>query len=494
MSKNLLTMTGVLGLVLGCIALATALLFPARALLNAVLAVCSLALLLVFFVRHFEAFRAFSRQRSTQFGLNSVLMAALFVFIVVIFNLMARQYYFRFDLSSTTTYSLAPQTAGVVRGLDRVVDITVFGQGTGPSLKKAAELLEGYRYLNRNIVYTVLDLDSAPLLAKEYGVNQYDTVVVRAGDGSVVAQGVNEQAITNAVIRATRSARKRIFFVTGHGERDLKNSGRDGMTKAVAGLQAIGYETAPLTLAAVEAVPGDADILVIAGPREKFTSADARKIERFLERGGKLLALFDPGYDAAGLSAVTVRAGVRVREGMIVDPRSNLGGKDEKVPLVSEYPETPITRDFKLSTVYPGVAPLSIGGSSRTHEYFTVVTASPGARVAQGGGQAPEAGPLIIAAAAGSKAGRDILLVFGDSDFASNAFYDVAGNGNLLLNCVNWMAGEAELISITPRKDDYVPLYLTPEQGAAVLYFCVGAVPLAVFGPGLFLWARRRRL
>ena len=85
-------------------------------------------------------------------------------------------------------------------------------------------------------------------------------------------------------------------------------------------------------------------------------------------------------------------------------------------------------------------------------------------------------------------------MVFGDSDFTSNAFLDVAGNGNLFLNCVSWMTGEGELVSIAPRKDDFVPLYLTPEQARALFSLCVIGVPLSVLIAGLFVWVRRRSL
>ena len=85
-------------------------------------------------------------------------------------------------------------------------------------------------------------------------------------------------------------------------------------------------------------------------------------------------------------------------------------------------------------------------------------------------------------------------MVFGDSDFASNAFFDVAGNGNLILNCINWLVEQRDLVSLTPRIDDFLPLYLTPEQARALFYLCVIGIPLSVLAAGLFTWVRRRRL
>ena len=43
------------------------------------------------------------------------------------------------------------------------------------------------------------------------------------------------------------------------------------------------------------------------------------------------------------------------------------------------------------------------------------------------------------------------LVVVGDSDFASNAYLGVAGNRDLFLNIVNWLAQQENLIAIRPR-------------------------------------------
>ena len=40
------------------------------------------------------------------------------------------------------------------------------------------------------------------------------------------------------------------------------------------------------------------------------------------------------------------------------------------------------------------------------------------------------------------------IILFGDSDFASNAYLHLSGNTNLFLNSIAWLADESELISI----------------------------------------------
>jgi hypothetical protein len=202
------------------------------------------------------------------------------------------------------------------------------------------------------------------------------------------------------------------------------------------------------------------------------------------------MVMLDPGFDAAGISGL---GGIWFDNSLVIDSSFNLGGRDEKIPLVSEYPETPVTENFTLSTVFPGVSALKVIGE-KNYQNFIFVKSSSSSRLLRNGEVAGTGGGYALAAASGQSDGNNAFMLIGDSDFASNAFFDVAGNGNLFLNCINWIAAEEDLISIAPRKDEFVPLYLTPEQGRVIMYVSVVGIPLSVFGLGLVTWWRRRRL
>jgi pSer/pThr/pTyr-binding forkhead associated (FHA) protein len=86
------------------------------------------------------------------------------------------------------------------------------------------------------------------------------------------------------------------------------------------------------------------------------------------------------------------------------------------------------------------------------------------------------------------------IVAWGDSDFASNTFFAMQGNGVLFLNSVNWLARRGELVSLPPR--DQVPRTAVVHRPVARLIFvvCVMLFPLLVLGGGLALWGFRRRL
>lgn len=488
MTKNII---GVLGLAATIVALGIGLTGTGRSVIALLAALAACLLLAAFFVLHFESFRAFSSRRSTQFGLNSALMVVLFLLIAVLINFISRQYYLRADLSSTSSYSLSLQTSIALKNLQQAVRISYFGQEGRPSFSKAADLLEAYRYLNPDISYTLYDLDREPSRAGEYGVSQYDSIVFESGQERVVITGVSEDTITSAIIRVTRKSKKKVYILQGHGEHDPMSKGREGMAKAIEKLAATGYLPVPYSLSAGDKVPEDASVLVTAGTRSLLGNEDAAKIDRYLQQGGKVLILLDPGAPAMPF---LVKAGIQLREGSVVDKTSNFGGNDPRTLLITSYPDSPVTRDFRLNTVYPDAAAISFGERKKEYDYFPVVFSLRTSRLQFLGKTVGEDGSYAIAAVAGSRNGKDVIMVFGDSDFATNAFVDIEGNGALFLNSISWLAGETDLVSVVPPKEDFTPLYLTAGQNRLLFAFSIAGIPAGVFLFGAFIWLRRRRL
>ncbi len=65
-------------------------------------------------------------------------------------------------------------------------------------------------------------------------------------------------------------------------------------------------------------------------------------------------------------------------------------------------------------------------------------------------------------------------------------------NADLLLNAINWLAGEEEYISIRPRATRGSRVTMTPQETRNVFYFSVLILPEALLLFGLAIWWRRR--
>jgi ABC-type uncharacterized transport system involved in gliding motility auxiliary subunit len=88
-------------------------------------------------------------------------------------------------------------------------------------------------------------------------------------------------------------------------------------------------------------------------------------------------------------------------------------------------------------------------------------------------------------------AGR--LVVIGDSDFITDRYVDMAGNMNLFLNAVDWLAGRQDLISVRPKVADVRMLDLTARQSQVVFWLSVVVVPGGTVLAGVSAMVRRRR-
>ena len=86
------------------------------------------------------------------------------------------------------------------------------------------------------------------------------------------------------------------------------------------------------------------------------------------------------------------------------------------------------------------------------------------------------------------------LVVLGDSDFAGNFFIEYLGNKALVLNAINWLAGEEEGLGDRPqRKQPGVnQFFVSARQGR--LAFILGTVvqPLLFLAVGAAIFLRRR--
>jgi hypothetical protein len=350
-------------------------------------------------------------------------------------------------------------------------------------------------YENKHIVYNLYDLDRVPVLAREMGVDSYETVVVENGERRLTGGGSDEMTITNLIIRATRDEEKWIYFLEGHGERSIRDEGRGGYSVAAEKLMETGFMVESFSLLATKQVPVGADVVVVTSPVTAFSENEGETLAAWAKDGGRLMVLAD---DSDAANSLLPRLGLVVVEGALLDP-INLGGDDLSVPLVSSYTDSPVTAGFGLSTVYPGAFALGKGGTgkkgteylkfARTSERSWIDTDRDGKM-----GSDEKYGPHTVGVMLQHKGTMASMVAFGDADFASNAFFNVAGNGNLFLNAVNWLADQSGLVSIIPGKAQFLPMYVTKEQSRIVFIAAVVFMPLVIVIAGIATWVLRRRL
>jgi len=485
--------------------------------------IAALGLLVFFFIIHFEALKSFSARRSTKLGLNSVLMVLIFIAILGILNFILSRHHLRFDFSETSSFSLAPQTLQVLKDLKRDVKLTAFVSDQGPTRSKTKDLLSSFSYHNPRITFTLIDPDKKPSLAKQYGISQYDTLVLESGKQESQIKTIDEQDLTNAIIRIVQDERRKILFLENHGEHRLSDTEKAGYSRVKDSLEKQGFDVGTLSLLEEGKVPDKTAVLVIPGPQKGFLPQEKTALSGYLAANGKVLLLLDPDSQS-NLDDFLSQWGIKMGKGLIIDPVSRLLGGDFTVPVVTNYPAHDITKNFNLATFFPVAESVNFDSSrAAEYDYKPLAQTSDNSwsktRLTETRLNFDPAedvkGPLTLAAVITRKTlsgspephahdapakpeppdeARPTLIVYGDSDFAANGSFNFSGNGDLFLNTVTWMAQEKGLISIRAKESHFTPLFLSRSQGTVLMYVSLLLLPGAVFITGMAIWRRRRLL
>ena len=471
--------------------------------------------------------RAVSLGRAARLGLHGGAMTLVFVAIVTLVNVLAARHSLRWDLSESGQFSLAPQTIKLLSGLDRDVTVTLFVQDLGRTKQVLEGLMESYQHHTPRLTVTYVDPDKRPAVAKQYGITQYDTVVFESGGQQTQVRFLSpeelnnrEQLFTNALIRVTRTEKKRIAFLEGHGEHRLDDAGQNGFSTVKEGLEREGYEVSSLLLAQQGSVPERTTAVVVGGPSKLMAPPEMEAIRAYLNGGGRLLVMLDP-LAQSGLEPLLADWGVTVDQDLVIETSVVLFGTGPEVVVATQYSQShPVTNDFTPSTAFP--AARSVRFNQALQERFSydglIMTSDKSWGETDLSNRQVSLdrirdlkGPLHLAAAVrpvsspqgeeggGAPAAKQPLdaarlIVFGDSDFATNSFFRLYGNGDLFLNAVNWLAEEEETISIRPKEARMSPLILSGDQENTVLLVSVVFLPGAALLLGLGAWQWRRRL
>jgi ABC-type uncharacterized transport system involved in gliding motility auxiliary subunit len=170
------------------------------------------------------------KTRQTRYGAYLLTYLVIIVAILGATNWLANRHNKSFDATSNKRFSLSEQTAKVVKGLNRDVNLTYFDKQT--EFARARDLLDRYNNLSTRLHVSYVDPDRKPQLAKAAGVRTYGTIYIDSGMRKEEAKSLTEEDITGALIRSLKSGERNVCFVSGSGEHSLDDSGRTGYSSA----------------------------------------------------------------------------------------------------------------------------------------------------------------------------------------------------------------------------------------------------------------------
>lgn len=402
--------------------------------------------------------------------------------------------------------SLSPASAELLRSLDQNPRLTAY-VGTNPLLRHQVEdLVERYRQVRPEIELAFIDPQRHPDLVRELGLTAPIEIEIEYGNRSQRIANTSEESLSNALERLANDRRPWIVGLTGHGERDLLGRANHDLGNFGRMLEQKGFRPQGLNLASTPVIPDNVQVLVIAGPTSPLLPGEIRLIQHYLDAGGNLLWLTDPG-DQRGLESLLERLGVTLLPGLVVDANVRaLGIDDPSFALVSRYPEHALTQGLKTASLFPKAAALSKQPSGdwqaspilRTLQASWNETGPLRGEVKRDAEAGEQPGPLTLGLALsrphpGEPEAEQRLLIIGDGDFLSNAYVGNGGNLELGLRLVRWLSREDRMLQIPPRVTPSPNLELSPLAAKIVALGFLFALPLLLAATGAVIWWRRRR-
>ncbi len=456
--------------------------------------------------------------RQVRYGGNALVLVAAVLAILVALNFLSTRRYRAWDLTTNKQFTVSRQTVQIVQDLQQPVALTAILGAADSETDSLQRLLDQYKAETDKLTYTRIDpqLDLPELLGLAQRLNLGQNVpgkalVAESGGRHAIVYSFDEQAVTEAIVKASRTRDKTVAFLTGHGEHDITGGGTDGRGYASVkqGLEREGYTVTTQSLSAVTTTL-TADAVVIAGPQQPFQPEEAELLADYVEGGGAVLMMLDPGGDS-GLGPVLLPWEIRPHGDLVLQSNALFGVTEAAVAVVNQdYQFHSITKDLnRFETRLVGTQSFGVGTPVTTALQVTKLIEVGGnagsvvwgekdlAGLQNGQAQADptdEQPPLTLAVAAEGGEGYGRVVVFGTSNLASDGILQRLGqaaNYDLVLNAVNWLTTDEDLISIRPTEPDNRPI--SPPQSPALLLLVTAVlVPLAIFGIAAWIWWRRR--
>lgn len=451
-----------------------------------------------------------------QIGLAAVLCAFLLVF--------AERHNHRFDLTPTQSFVLSDESERIAAALQIPIRVTAFYNAQESGQRRQMEdLLHLFADASSKLTFRLLDLDRSPALAKQYGVGSFNTGVLEAGGKIHDLKSIDEEEIVNALLRLTLRQQRLLCFVTGHGEHSPQDpSDRTGYSEVSKALEKEGFDIRTLQVVPPAGVPAECTVVLLPGPTQDLLPGEAEQLSRYLDNAGRVLLMVDPGAPPSVVQFLA-RYGVRAGNDLVVDERNRFYGADSFMPRVPIFDEGTFRKTLDSAAVFSvarTVAPMEEAPTGVKVLLLALTSNESWARV--DGGTVPEGTPqfrrekdkpgplpvgvMVTNGPAAGEGGTDAatqnakisrMIVFGDSDFASNLYLNLLGNKDLFMSSLGVLAEDQALIAVRRKglpRSSLSPISLTAKQGRLLFWIAVVVSPGCCTALGfLITWQRRRR-
>jgi ABC-type uncharacterized transport system involved in gliding motility auxiliary subunit len=454
--------------------------------------------------------REFFTGREARRGSNALISFLAFFLILIVINVIVYQNPIQGDWTEEKQNTLANETIDTIQTLP--APVKAIGFYTTRSSKVSTEGLfsKVKAKSNDKFDYEFVDPETNPAKAELYRITQDASVVLILQGRQEILTNPTEQEFTNALIRLMNPGERTVYFLTGHGERDIENVSDKSYTRVRTILESKNYTVKPLNLLAENVIPEDALAIIIAGPIQPITDQEMGLVKNYLDKGNALVFLADTMFQTNGenttdplVAYLTNSWGITINDDLVIDPSSSqvivaieskygshsITEKLQSQNLVSFFPTA---RSISLNEIAEDIQTISLVSTIERSWGETDFTALQNNQ-AEFDPTTDIAGPLTIAATAQNFTTKGRVVIMGDSDFASDIYFDQYGNGDLFINSIDWAAGQDAMINLTTNEPIDRQMRLLNNLTIPMLAFVfVLLIPGLIIAAGVISWLARR--
>lgn len=465
-----------------------------------------------------------NKQAHRWIGLQNGIFYILFLVILGLLGFLGYTFKFEADWTYGKRNSLSEPTQVLLKSLDKPLKFIAYIPNRPDLEADLRKMIAKYQRINQQTSIEFVNPDLDPARAKQDGIQTAGQLAIHLGDKSEVIDSISESVVANAIQRMSRGAERLVITLEGNGERNLLATNNTGMSQLIATLQRSGFNIQPHNLLRTQSIPDNTSFVILASPQQDILPGEVDILRHYLEKGGNLLWLQDPG-GLHGLQPLEELLGLKIYEGTVVDANPSLqallGINHPAIVPVIDYANNPITQKlngnqtlFPFATMVsrdPQAADKESALAWQTDEFLMTLPSSwlENSGILQGSvnydkASGDIAGPISIgislvrelekpADKPQAKAHQQRVAVIGDSDFLLNSFIGQGANLDLATALFNWLSADDNLLQVPITRAPDTQLQLSETLGYFIGIFFLFILPVLLIASGTIIWWRRRK-
>lgn len=454
-------------------------------------------------------------QARFQIRLQNVIFIILLLTISGLTAWLSTRYQLQIDWTINNRHTLAEASTQILAKLTAPITITAYASKEGEMRGAIRDLIDRYQRQKPGITLNFVDPFTSPSVVREHNIQEGELLIEYQGRTESLRQ-LSEQELSAALQRLARTDKRLLVFLQGHGERNPTGSLDQEISQWSEQLTKTGFEVNSVNFAQAAKLPAATTVLVIASPQTRWLPTEVSLITEYVAQGGNLLWLLDPPGDLQGLEPLAKQLGLTVEPGMIVDPISRFFQVNNPTIVsvaTGGYTYHPVTAGLEnYLTLFPQAIGLKIEAPEewestsilKTHPQAWSETSKIEDTVQYDEGHDIN-GPLDIGVALERETRHDDqqqkesvskqqrVVIMGDSDFLTNALLQYAGNPELAMKIMNWLASEDTFLDLPTKVASDLELQLSPQSSIFFGLMFLLVLPLGLLSTGLLVWLRRRK-